>query len=71
MDVVMAIRACHVVYSRVRFSLHCFVHRWERKMFPCTKWGFDTVVDAIGSNEPKFECEDVILQFERRSGDSA
>ena len=39
-------------------------------MFPCAKWGFDTVVDAIGSNEPKFECEDVILQFERRPEDS-
>ena len=34
-------------------------------MFDCTKWGFDTVVDAIGSNEEKFECYDVILQFSR------
>ena len=39
--------------------------KWERKMFDCTKWGFDTVVDAIGSNEEKFECYDVILQFSR------
>ena len=28
-------------------------------MFDCRKWDFDTVVDAIGSNEPKFECYDV------------
>ena len=39
--------------------------KWERKMFDCSKWGFDTVVDAIASNEPKFDCVDVILQFSR------
>jgi C-terminal processing protease CtpA/Prc len=44
--------------------------KWERKMFSCAKWGFDTVVDAIGSNEPKFECSDVILQFERADKES-
>lgn len=34
-------------------------------MFDCSKWGYDTVVDAIGSNEEKFKCDDVLLQFER------
>jgi hypothetical protein len=41
--------------------------KWERQMFNCKKWDFDTVVDAIMSNEEKFYCEDVILQFERTS----
>lgn len=41
--------------------------KWERQMFPCTKWSFDTVVDAIGSNSEKFDCpgDEVILQFKR------
>lgn len=39
--------------------------KWERKLFDCRKWGFDTVVDAIGSNEEKFVSDFVILQFER------
>ena len=39
--------------------------KWERKMFDCRKWSFDTVVDAIGSNEEKFISDFVILQFER------
>ena len=33
------------------------------QMFDSTKMDFDTVVDAIGSNEPKFDCYDVVLQF--------
>ena len=37
----------------------------------CRRWPFDRVVDAIGSNEPKFGCEDVILQFERPAPESA
>lgn len=39
--------------------------KWERRLLPCTTWDFDTVVGAIGSNEPKWGCNDVILQFER------
>ena len=35
-------------------------------MFDCRKWSFDTVVDAIGSNEEKFVSDFVLLQFERR-----
>ena len=42
--------------------------KWERQLFDCRKWSFDTVVDAIGSNEEKFDCRDVILQFERKPG---
>ena len=40
--------------------------KWEREMFDCRKWSFDTVVDAIGSNEEKFVSDFVLLQFERR-----
>ena len=39
--------------------------KWERKLFDCRKWGFETVVDAIGSNEEKFISDYVILQLER------
>ena len=44
--------------------------KWERDMFDARKWDFDTVVDAIGSNEPKFECYDVVLQFKRGKGEA-
>jgi len=39
--------------------------KWERELFNCRKWSFETVVDAIGSNEEKFISNNVILQFER------
>ena len=39
--------------------------KWERELFNCRKWSFDTVVEAIGSNEAKFISDYVILQFER------
>ncbi|KAL1499532.1 hypothetical protein AB1Y20_011734 [Prymnesium parvum] len=39
--------------------------KWERKLFDCRKWGFETVADAIGSNEDRFISNYVILQFER------
>lgn len=39
--------------------------KWERCMFDCTKWSFDTIVDAIGSNEDKFVSDFVILQLKR------
>lgn len=38
---------------------------YERTMFDARKWDYDTVVDAVGSNEAKFKCEDVLLQFDR------
>ena len=44
--------------------------KWERDMFDTRKWDFDTVVDAIGSNEEKFECYDVVLQFQRTKGEA-
>ena len=35
-------------------------------MFDCRRWSVDTIVDAIGSNDPeRFGCEDVVLQFVR------
>ncbi|KAJ1461066.1 hypothetical protein M885DRAFT_508623 [Pelagophyceae sp. CCMP2097] len=39
--------------------------KFERAMWDCTAWDFDRVVEAIGSNEPKWRCTDVILQFTR------
>lgn len=39
--------------------------KWERELFNCRKWDFDRVVEAIGSNDPKFISDYVILQFER------
>lgn len=35
--------------------------KWERRLLPARPFDFDTVVGAIGSNEPKWGCEDVIL----------
>ena len=34
-------------------------------MIPARNFDFDTTVGAIGSNEPKWSCNDVILMFER------
>ena len=39
--------------------------KWERRLLPCGAWDFDTVVNAIGSNDVKWGCNDVVLQFER------
>ena len=36
-------------------------------MLPARKFNFDTAVGAIGSNEPKWNCYDVALMFERPS----
>lgn len=39
--------------------------KWERRMLPCRYFGFDMVVGAIGSNEMKWGCNNVILMLER------
>lgn len=41
--------------------------KWERRLVPCYKWPLETVVGAIGSNQRKWGCQDVILQFMRKS----
>ncbi len=41
--------------------------KWERRLIPARDLSFDVVVNAIMSNEPKWGCEDVVLQFERPS----
>jgi len=41
--------------------------KWERRMIPARKFNFDTAVGAIGSNERKWNCDDVALMFERPS----
>jgi hypothetical protein len=59
---------------KIPFSLnrisHCYfpisiLAKWERRMIPARKFDFDTTVGAIGSNEPKWSCNDVVLMFER------
>jgi hypothetical protein len=39
--------------------------KWERRLIPARKFDFDTVVGAIQSNEAKWGCNDVVMQFER------
>mmetsp|Transcript_121903 Transcript_121903/g.352008 ORF Transcript_121903/g.352008 Transcript_121903/m.352008 type:complete len:217 (+) Transcript_121903:47-697(+) len=39
--------------------------KYERRLIPARKFDFDTAVGAIGSNEPKWGCNDVVLMFER------
>ncbi len=39
--------------------------KWERRLIPVGPLDFDTILDAIGSNEPRWGCKDVIMQFER------
>lgn len=39
--------------------------KWERRLIPARKFGFDLVVSAIGSNEEKWGCTNVILMVER------
>lgn len=53
-DVLVAVTAIKVVGAK-----------FERRLIPARKFDFDTTVGAIGSNEPKWQCSDVILMFER------
>ncbi|GFH54977.1 hypothetical protein CTEN210_11453 [Chaetoceros tenuissimus] len=39
--------------------------KWERRLIPAKDLSFDTVVGAIGSNEQKWGCDDVVLMFMR------
>jgi len=39
--------------------------KWERRLIPARNFGFDLVVDAIGSNDIKWGCNNVIMLFER------
>ena len=39
--------------------------KWERRLIPARRFGFDVAVNAIGSNERKWGCDDVILLVER------
>jgi hypothetical protein len=39
--------------------------KWERRLIPARRFDFDTTVGAIGSNEGKWGCDDVVLMFER------
>lgn len=39
--------------------------KWERRLIPARNFGFDLVVSAIGSNEEKWGCNNVVLMVER------
>uniref|UniRef100_A0A7S1FVB1 PDZ domain-containing protein n=1 Tax=Corethron hystrix TaxID=216773 RepID=A0A7S1FVB1_9STRA len=39
--------------------------KWERRMIPALNFDFDTVVGAIMSNDQKWGCNDVVLQFRK------
>ena len=39
--------------------------KWERRLIPAKDLSFDTVVGAIQSNDMKWGCDDVVLQFMR------
>jgi len=55
-DVLIAVTACKV-----------FGARYERKLLPAKNLDFDTIMAAIGSNEARWKCKDVVLQFMRPS----
>lgn len=55
-DVLIGITAVKVVGAK-----------YERRLIPARKFDFDTMVGAIGSNEERFSCYDVVLMFERPS----
>lgn len=39
--------------------------KYERRLIPARNFDFDTVVGAIESNDPKWNCYNVIMMFER------
>lgn len=53
-DILVAVTAVKIVGAK-----------YERRLIPARKFDFDTAVGAIGSNQPKWGCNDVILMFER------
>ena len=55
-DVLIGITAVKVVGAK-----------YERRLIPARKFDFDTMVGAVGSNEERFACNDVVLMFERPS----
>ena len=46
-------------------AVKVFQARWERKLLPSNELPFDTIMSAIGSNEPKWGANNVVMQFER------
>jgi PDZ domain len=53
-DILVAVTAVKIVGAK-----------YERRLIPARKFDFDTAVGAIGSNQPKWGCNDVMLMFER------
>ena len=48
-------------------AVKVFGARYERKLIPSIDLDFDTIMGAIGSNEPKWKCTNVALQLYRPS----
>ena len=46
-------------------AVKVFGARYERKLIPAIDLNFDTIMGAIGSNQPKWKCKDVVLQMYR------
>ena len=46
-------------------AVKVFGARFERKLIPAMDLDFDMIMGAIGSNEPKWQCSNVVLQFMR------
>lgn len=46
-------------------AIKVFQARWERKLIPATQLEFDTIMAAIGSNQPQWGAKDVVMQFMR------
>lgn len=55
-DILVAVTACKQ-----------FGPRSERKLLPARELDFDTIMGAIGSNEPRYRARDVVLHFMRPS----
>jgi len=55
-DVLIAVTAVKVIGAK-----------WERRLLPSLAFPFDAVVGAIGSNEKRWSCDDVFMQFMRPS----
>mmetsp|Transcript_59270 Transcript_59270/g.156043 ORF Transcript_59270/g.156043 Transcript_59270/m.156043 type:complete len:210 (-) Transcript_59270:766-1395(-) len=48
-------------------AVKVFGPRWERKLLPAIDMPFDVTMAAIGSNEPRYQARDVVMQFMRPS----
>lgn len=48
-------------------AVKVFGPRWERKLLPAIDMPFDVVMNAIASNEARYQAKDVVMMFMRPS----